>query len=1058
MNRIVRNVLAALAIALLPAGLYAQGDGTVTGVVIDQATQAPVQEVQVVVVGTQRGAMTDQQGRFSIPGVPAGSYEVRARRVGYAPVTQRVTVSAGQSQSANFSLSTSATQLQEVVVNAVTGQVQRRAEVGTNTGYVNVADLNKGPITKFGDVLQGRVAGVTLQGAVGTTGGSQRVRIRGANSISLSNEPLLYVDGVLASNSKGGFSLGGQDYSRLNDVNPEEIENVEILKGPAASAIYGSAASNGVILISTRRGRAGAPVWRAYAEAAQLKDVNEYPLNYAALTTFTPGAPFYDIANGGILNIRSLLGGGAGYEICPNFRAGIPTGTTVSGQTSCTQDVLLSFDQFRDSRTTPFQNGVRGKVGVNVSGGSEALTYFISGDRDTENGVLRPNNLARVNLRTNLNARIGTRANAAITAAYIQSSTERLSNDNSIFSPLINAFLGTAEYLPGMESDTVGTASRRIGSYFGYNTGDQRKVTADQSLDRFVIGSQLNFTPISWLRLNGNAGLDYFGRFDRQTVDPNELPLALSYILGFRNASRASNYLWTGNGSATATFNLRPSIVSNTTGGASYQRALFQSQDCFGIGIPAGTQSCSASTSQFSVAEAQTDLRTVGFFGRQEFAINDRLFISGSLRADNNSGLVTDVSGLSYYPSANVSWVISKEPFFPSSSFLSQLRLRGGYGQAGQRPGFGDAETFLEPRAVSIGGVEQPALILTRTGNEKLKVERTTEFEGGFDAGFFDDKITTEFTAFSRSSKDALIQRPIAPSAGLPGTVFQNLGRVRNSGTEMGINANVLNASNFRLDARLTATTLRNKLEVLGAGIAPIALNRGNQVHREGFPTGAFFARPIKYNDADGNGRLTRAEVTVDTSKFLIVPNLLIAGKLDTLASAYVGPQLPTNTQGIGGDLTIFKNITISTLFERRAGHKQLNYTEFFRCRQQATSAFHSQCGALSNPNASLQAQAAFIGAQFLGATSYGYMEDARFVKWRELSLRLGVPESMGARVGILRGAAVSFSGRNLKTWTDYTGLDPEINETGGGSNFTQGEFNTQPPVRTFSLRFDFKL
>jgi len=1058
-KRIVRFIAAAFAIALLPAVVYAQGDGTITGVVLDQTTQQPVQGAQVVVVGTQRGSMTDQNGRFSITGVPAGSYEVRARRVGFAASGQRVSVSAGGASTANFSLATSAAQLQEVVVNAVTGQEQRRIESGVNTGNINVGDMNKGPITKMSDVLQGRVAGVTLQSAVGTTGGSQRVRIRGANSISLSNEPLLYVDGVLASNSKGGISLGGQDYSRLNDVNAEEIENIEILKGPAASALYGSAASNGVILISTRRGRAGAPVWRAYAEAAQLKDVNEYPLNYAALTTFTPGAPYYDIGAGGYLNIRSIfVDPTRPYEICPNFRAAIPTGQTVLGQASCTQDVTLSFDQFRDDRTTPFQKGSRAKFGTNVSGGSENLTYFISADRDRENGVLRPNDIVRTSLRTNLNANVGSRANAAVTAAYIQSSTVRLNNDNSIFSPLINGFLGTAEYLPGMESDTVRAPGSRLGSYFGYNTADQRKATADQSLDRFIVGANMNFTPISWLRLNGNAGLDYFGRFDRQTINPNELPIALSYVLGFRNASRAANYLWTTNGSATGTFSLRPNIVSNSTVGASFQRALFQSTDCFGLGIPAGTQSCAATTSQFAVGETQTDQRTVGIFGRQEFAISDRLFFAGSLRADNNSGLVREVSGLSYYPSLNASWVISREGFFPQPAFLSQLRVRAGWGQAGQRPGFGDAETFFEPRAVQVGGVELPALILTRTGNQNLKVERTTELEGGFDAGLFDDRITAEFTAFSRTSKDALISRNVAPSAGLSGTVFQNLGKIRNWGTEVGLNANVLDASSFRLDARLTATTLRNRIDVLGKGIAPIAFNRGNQVHREGFPTGAFFALPIKYNDADGNGKLTRAEVTIDTAKFLIVPNATTPGRLDTLRTAYVGPQLPTNTQGIGFDLTLLKNFTISTLFERRAGHKQLNYTEFFRCRQQAGSAFHSQCGALSNPNASLQEQAAFIGAQFLSATSYGYLEDADFVKWRELSIRFGVPESMGARAGILRGAAISLSGRNLKTWTDYSGLDPEINETGGGSNFTQGEFNTQPPVRVFSLRFDFKL
>jgi hypothetical protein len=538
-------------------------------------------------------------------------------------------------------------------------------------------------------------------------------------------------------------------------------------------------------------------------------------------------------------------------------------------------------------------------------------------------------------------------------------------------------------------------------------------------------------------------------------MDPNILPLAESYLLGFRNAERASNYLWTAHGSGTATFSLTPSILSNTTLGASYQRGLFRSNFCYGEGIPTGTRSCAATTSKFEVDEDQTDQITVGIFGRQELAFNDRLFVAASIRGDNNSGL-TQEEGLTYYPSVNASWVLSSEPFFPTTNWLSQLRLRAGWGTAGQRPGFGDAETFFTSVAVQSGSIELPGLILNRTGNQRLKVERTTELEGGFDVGFLEDRLTADFTAFQRIARDALISRQLPPSSGLTASVFQNLGRIKNWGTEWGLSATGFEAGPVRFNARFTATTLKNRIEALGEGIAPITFNRGRQAHREGFPTGAFFALPIKYNDADGNGLLTRAEVSVDSSKFLVVRN--DEGGFDTLSTSFVGPSLPTNTQTVNLDVTLFNNFTISTLFERRAGHKQLNETEFFRCRQQAGNAFFSQCGALSNPNASLEEQAAFIGAQFLSATPYGYIQDADFVKWREISLRFTVPESVSSRFQPLAGASITLSGRNLATWTDYWGLDPEINETGGGSNFTQGEFNTQPPLRVYSIRLDFQL
>jgi TonB-linked SusC/RagA family outer membrane protein len=1055
MSKLVRVVAAAF-VALLPAVAQSQVGGTVTGHVIEKATQRPVQEAQVMVVGTTRGVTTDQNGRYTIAGLATGPYTIRVRRIGYAQADQPVTVGTGAVAVANFELTTAATQLQEVVVNAVTGALERRVEVGTNVGHVDVATLDKGPITKMADILQARVAGVTLQSVGGATGAGQRIRVRGANSLSLSNEPLLYVDGVLISNGKGGINVGGGDYSRLNDLNPEEIENIEVLKGPAASAIYGSAASNGVLLITTKKGRAGAPVWRAYAEGGQIKDVNAYPLNYATLTRVDPTSTTTEYYMQDVpsdywyLNTTNVWGAGVPFTTCHNYQAAAETNP-------CKQDVAISFDQFRDPRTTPFVTGKRDKLGLSVSGGSEGLTYFMSGDREEENGVLRPNDLRRLSLRTNLNARISSKATAAISAAYITSTTRRLGSDNNIFSPLLVAFHGPAQYLPGMETDTAGAPADRVGSLFGPNYADQKKFFADQELDRFIIGANSNVTPLSWLRVNGNIGLDYYGRNDKETQDPNVLPIANDFILGFRDAYRGSNYQWTSNLSTAATFTPMSSIVSTTTLGASYSRQLFEQVNCYGIAIPAGTSSCAAATTQFAVDEVHTDLKSIGGLIRQEFAIRDRLFLSGSLRADNNSGLVRSVSGLSYYPSFNASWLVSDENFFPKIGFLNQLRLRAGWGQAGQRPGFGQSESFFGSRGVQRAAGEVPALVLTSTGNPALKVERTTELEGGFDLGVWDNRLSTEFTAFTRRSKDALISRNLAPSSGLTGSVFQNLGSVKNWGTELGVNLSAINATNLALNVHLTASTLQNRIEELGEGISPIRLNRGEQFHREGFSAGGYFAIPLTWNDANGDGRLSTAEVKVDTARFLKVPN--DKGGIDTLNLAYLGPLLPTNSQGLSFDVTVFKNLTFSTLFERRAGNKQLNESEYFRCRTQHSNPFFGFCGALDDPHASLQSQAAFIGSQFsqFGATPYGYIEDADFVKWRELSVRLDVPASIGQRFSALKGMSITLAGRNLKTWTDYTGLDPEINE-GGGNAFTQGEFNTQPPVRTWNLRFDFKL
>ncbi len=1052
-----------LALAALPSSAHAQGRGEVAGQVTASETGEPLSGVQVRVQGTTQQVVTDAGGRYRMGQLSAGTHTLAVSLVGRSASSRTITIVAGQTTTANFQLAPSAVLLEGVVVNAVTGQQERRREAGTNTSNINVGDLNMGPITKVADVLTGRTTGVTLQGAAGTTGTAQRIRIRGANSLSLSNEPLVYIDGVLSSSGAqgGGIGVGGQQPSRLNDLNPDDIENIEVLKGPAASALYGTAAANGVLLITTRRGRAGQTVWRGYVESGSIEDVNEYPLNYATVQgTTNPDTAIYNPSTGGFAT---------GITLCSNEASTRAVGATGK----CTQGATYSFDQFRDPRTTPFSTGLRRKTGLNVSGGAANLTYYLSGDREAERGVIDYNTLSRTNLRANLNAQVRPNLTAQINAGYIRTDLQSPSGDNSVFSPLINGLTGPGQYIPGMESPTIGRTNaagvsqcvtptcggRRLGAQFNYNNADMRYVVVNQGVDRFILGANTNFRPTSWLALNGNTGLDFFSRFEQQTVDPNNLPLANSYIIGLRQGRRANNYQYTVNGTAVGTFELTDAVTTTTTTGLSFQQQRFADVRCYGEGLLVGTDSCGGTTAQFSVDENDSDNKTFGIFGRQELALNDRLFLAASLRGDRNSGLVDDFV---IYPSASASWVVSEEPFFPDLAFVSNMRLRAAVGRSGLRPSFGDAESFAAAVPVELAASTQIAAVPFSTGNPTLKPEITTEYEAGVDMGLLNDRLAADFTVYTKRSQDALVQRPLAPSQGLAGgQVFQNLGSIRNSGTELGINALLLDRRNTRLNVRLALTTLENEVEELGEGIAPIVFGRGPQNHREGFPTGAFFATPYTYADANGDGLISRTEVKVDSSRFLVVPTqsatrLAQGLTSDTLNSMYVGPSLPTNTQSFSADLTLFGTVSITTLFERRAGHKQLNYTEYFRCRSQT----QSQCNATGNPDADLADQARYVAstapaAQGLGATAFGYIEDGEFIKWRELSLRVGVPDRLGQNLPALRGASVTFSGRNLKTWTDYTGLDPEINETGGATNFTQGEFNTQPPVRYFTVRLD---
>lgn len=1018
-----------LGIAMLPALTGAQETGRVTGRVIDQL-QRPLAGAQVIVVGTRRGAITNDEGSYTITDAPVGTQTIRARLIGYSVAESPVVVAAGQTATADFSLKPSAVQLEEVVVNAITGQQERRRESGANVGNIRVEDLTKGPITKLSDVITGRTAGVTTQGTTGTTGTSQRIRVRGANSLSLSNEPLIFVDGIQASNSVGlAVGVGGQAVSRLNDINPEDIANIEVLKGPAASALYGTAAANGVFLITTKRGRPGGTRWNTYVEIGSLKDENDYPTIFYPYRVATPNAPL--TTSTGAFNATAR-------PSCFNYAAAVAGG--------CVPDSVAAQNVLQDSRTTPFSTGFRDKFGLNAAGGNDVVTFYVSGDHEYERGVIAYNRLDKTNLRANLNAQLRRDLRLQISSGYVTSGVALNSNDNSIFSPLINGFIGRAFYFAPTAADSVAGRRNRL-NYWQFDPEILQQYVGHQDVDRFTVGTTANYTPLAWLSANANIGLDYINRHDYRTLQPNRLPIAQSFTIGNRTSNRSNNYLITGNASTAARFDLTPDIVSTTTLGTSYNRSLFQNTSGFGAGIVEGTRNLGATSSLFSVDEDFSEVITVGGFVRQEFAWKDRLFVAGSIRGDDNSAFGRDF-GLIYYPSVNASWVLAEEPWFPRTDVISSLRLRAAYGESGLRPDFRDAETFFGATAVQVAGGSVAAVTLSNTGNESLEPEKTREYEFGFDMGMFADRVSLEATYFDKRSRDALISRGLPASIGLTASRIDNLGSIRNWGAEFGVNALAVDREQVKFNLRASATLLRNEVVELGedlAGnpIADITLNRGTQRHREGYSAGSFWQRPVFYNDADGNGLLSRAEVTLG----------------DTVV--FIGHSLPRYTHSIAADLTVFRYVTVSTLFEGRGGHKTLNDSEAFRCRNSQFVA-GSGCGASGNPNASLEDQAAFI-ANFFGGSApsragtsiAGWIEDADFVKWRELAITFTAPSNLPTSLRALRGASLTLAGRNLATFTDYPGIDPEIVEASTLS-FNQSEFNTQPPVRYYTARLNF--
>lgn len=999
--------VSALLFGIWPADASAQQSGTVAGLVVDASTQQPLAGAQVFVAGTNRSSITNQQGRFLILNVGTGQQTVRASLIGYGAASHTVTVQPGETVTVEFSLAVSAVELDALVVNAVTGQAERRRAQGSNVGRVEMQSLEMAPITKVQDVLAGRVAGVTMMASSGTLGTASRIRIRGANSLTLSNEPVVYVDGVKISTSTGGLSVGGQSVSRLNDIDPNEIENIEVLKGPAASALYGTAAANGVLLITTKRGRAGAARWEAYAEASSFEDRAKYPENVQAYQVNAAGAPIFN-SKGGFNS--------AAYAPCVNYER---------AEGECTQDETFRFNPLMDSRTRPFTTGNNQRYGLNVSGGTEQVRYYLGGDIETGRGVIDFNTQDKRNFRLNVAANLRPDLEATVNVGYIDSHVRMNNNDNSILSPLINGLLGSPVFFPNLEDGRINPNNYG----WGFTLDDLRHAEDQQDVQRLLLGSSVRYMPLPWLTANISGGLDLVSRHEWASLQPNRLTYSTDIAKGYRESQRTSLYNYTANAALTATFEPMSRVISTTTVGANFQNDLGLSTYGFGYGIPEGTKSLGATSEKFSVDETYSEIRTIGGLLRQQFAFDDRIFLGASMRTDNNSAFGHNF-GFMWYPAVDLSWMVGEESWFPESELLSSLRLRTAYGRSGLRPGYRSATTYFNPVAVRIDGKEQSAFTLSGTGNHLLAPEKVDEYEIGFDAGFLNNRLGAQMTYYNRTSEQALINKRLPPSLGLTTSVLENMGSIRNSGLELVLDARVLQMENVGLNVTVTNSQLSNKILTLGQD-EPIIINRGEQRHQEGYSAGAYFQPKYTWNDHDGDGYLRLSDVEVDNS-----------------ADLYIGPSMPTYTRSLLGELTLFNNITISSLFEARGGNYQMDGTTEFRCYQEG-------CAAVGDPNATLEQQAAFIGTSELG-TVRGFIHKADFIKWREASITLRAPASLGERYSVLRGASFTLAGRNLVTWTDYPGLDPEIAEQ-GAANFNQNEFNTQPPLRYLTARLSFR-
>ncbi|HEU4748218.1 MAG TPA: SusC/RagA family TonB-linked outer membrane protein [Gemmatimonadaceae bacterium] len=1002
----------ALSLIAIPAAV-AQQDGVIAGVIVGAGGQ-PLPDARVSVRGTTLGAITDATGRFRIAGVSGPQAAIDVRRIGYRMDTRQVRVG---DTNLRIPLTEQSIALDAVVVTGTPGGQSKR-ELGNAVTTINASEAKEiAPISSVQNLLNGRAPGVVVQSATGNVGAGARIRIRGASSMSLSNEPLIYVDGVRVNNTPAsGFSnqaFGSASISRINDINPDEIESVEIIKGPAAATLYGTEASNGVIQIITKKGTTGMPRWTLAARAGTnyIRDPEgRWPVNYGTIP-----------------------------------RPGGPAGTR--------DTVSIDIIDLENARGTPvFQSGRLRELDLSASGGSNIFTYFAAAGLEDSEGAEPTSTVERYSGRLNLSVVPSARFNIAMNLGYVNGTIHLPCEAGCGGRTLGTMWANVLNNVPLAN----GAPNPRRGFNSALPDMYDRFVQIWQQVNRFTGGAQINHEPLSWFKHRLSVGTD------RTTEDDNWLqPRAQDSLdrVFFGNGYRAIqarqlNY-YTLDYSASAIADVRNNIRSTTSFGAQYYRNTNTFQYSEGSVFPTvGLTALSATTaSKFTSADAAQDA-TLGFFLQEQVGINDRLFLTAAVRADDNSAFGQNFDRV-VYPKYSASWVVSEEPFwrFP---VVNTLKLRAAYGESGKQPiTYSALQTYTSATGPGDVATVTPQFI----GNADLGPERSKELETGFDLGALDDRVGLEFSWYRKQTTDAILNRQIAPSLGLPNTQPFNAGSVKNWGTEVLIRATPVLRDAFSWDVTFGLATNDSRVEDLGTPEAILELRRASGTpdfvvgggfirHQVGFPIGAYFEQKVVSAALLPNGSPDLANVLCDDGNggtmICAGPDLLY-NTGDDAPEVFLGKSSPGTEGSFSSTLTLLKRFRIYGLLDFKRDFVKLEGNFRARC------AIFGRCFENFFP---LQTDPKIIaGLRSNGQLVDYYINNASFAKLREVSFSYTLPP-INTRFARFNRAVVTLAGRNLATWTDYPGLEPEGFFLGGGrgGEFGQWEQNANPQLTSWVL------
>ena len=808
--RMVTGFVLAALISFSASAVEAQ-TGQIVGQVTDAGSSAPLSEVQVYLPDSEIGVLSRQDGRFIILNVPVGTYEVAAERIGYASGSQQVTVAAGASIQISFSLTSQALGLDEIVVTGTAG-ASRRREVGNSIAQINPSDIPSRPVSAT-DILQSSAPGITVSGIGGEIGQGKRIQLRGNTSVSMDNTPIIYIDGVRI--MSGAFpQTAGRDYragrganvtvSPLDAINPEDIDRIEILKGSAATTLYGTEASAGVIQVFTKRGATGAPVWTMEVQQG---------------TGWTPvfGNPCRNVDPDMPAGVECADNPASNYMFMEPFLRdgwfGLGGGDWGSKQANGQPNEWYTGREGGAMWTQMYSASVRG--------GGEALQYFASALHDGQLGTMPNDQLDKWAFRGNFTFSPANDLQLQWNTGYTNQWQQNTPSGNNAQGISLNTFRRERNYFGSM-------AFEDIANVLGFDI--------QQRIERFTTGGTITYSPLANLTNRLTVGYD-FSTQEARNLRP----------FGFRQRPKGAllNNMWqkrllTFDYVSTYSLDISDALRTSLSWGGQAVGDEMRRLEGWGEDYPGAAEPTVSSASLKIAEENRQRVWTAGFFFQNVLDVSNKYFLTTGVRVDGNSAFGTGF-GLQVYPKVSLSWVLSDEDFFPED--MGQIKLRTAYGQSGRAPGAFDAVRTWSP--VGWGGV--PAFVPANVGNPNLGPEVTRELELGLDGSFLDDRLSVAYTYFDQFTTDALMRVTQTPSSGFGGSQLENVGEIANSGHELAVDVGLLQTADFGWDVGASFTT--NDSEVISLGGAPEFSSLGGRI-MEGFPvpaeTGIYVTNPTE--------------------------------------------------------------------------------------------------------------------------------------------------------------------------------------------------------------------